>query len=112
MKCLVDAGSALTIGLGNASKKPIWYFNAEVKVDTLRKKHKFLIVSNLKMECNVILGYDFIKKFKFIADLNGRSSTDEYAMEVQNVFEDYNNISAPTNYQKDVKDMIEAVFQV
>lgn len=142
VECLVDTGSDVTIvkqniadklnvdifktastlrGLGNTSTKPIGYFNAEVEIDTLRTKQKFLVVSNCKMDCNAILGYDFIRKFEFIADSNGflfqrvlndHSSTDEYAMEVYSVFEEYNNITAPKNYQKEVEDMIEDAFQL
>lgn len=127
VECLVDTGSDVTIvkqniadkmnvdifktsstlrGLGNTSTKPIGYFNAEVEIDTLRTKQKFLVVSNCKIACNAILGYDFIRKFEFIADSNGflfqrvlndHSSTDEYAMEVYSVFEEY-NITAPKNY--------------
>ncbi|BFF99900.1 uncharacterized protein DMAD_00031 [Drosophila madeirensis] len=53
--------------------KPIGFFNAEVEVDQLRTEHRFLMVPNNALECDVIVGYDFKKKFTLMVDCDGIS---------------------------------------
>ncbi|XP_051864342.1 uncharacterized protein LOC127566354 [Drosophila albomicans] len=137
--CLVDTGSDVTLtkanivdqiknveltktasvlrGLGNATTQPTRCFNAQVVVDRLSTDQNFIVVPSNKMEYDVLLGHDFINKFRMVADKRGYTflnmeessmHNDEY--EVYNICEESSFTVSP-KYRKPVEQLIEDTYE-
>lgn len=137
-KCLIDGGAEVTlmkesifmmhypkkqllactsemIGLGGAVTKPKGQFSGEIKIDELFCSNDVIVVPDSCISQEVILGFDFISKFRYTSDENGYTFHSlvprvEEGQEIQKVMNIHVGVSVveivcPPQYQRDIEKM-------
>lgn len=108
--CPLKVNDSLLTGLGNMKTKPYGSIECNVKVDEVETKQNFLILPNDVIKCDILIGHDFISKFKMIVDSDGYEFKYKNSDE-NNIFNVFNinaiEIDADGHYKEEIENLIQ-----
>ncbi|XP_022225821.2 uncharacterized protein LOC111076370 [Drosophila obscura] len=112
---ILQPSSSTLRRLGNNITRSAGQFMAEVEIDGMCLAHKFLVVADNAVGCELLLGHDFISRFTMMSTpggyqfspLSGEETVDTKQISIYNVVEAKTDIDVPSQYRDAVQSMIQ-----